>query len=59
VVLGKKMEMYLWLSYGRFGTEWLWRPGVIVLFLVVIASLAYPALQDWREKRQMIQADGN
>lgn len=59
VVLGKKMEMYLWLSYGRFGTEWLWRPGVIALFLLVLASLAYPAFQDWREKRRMIEADGN
>jgi TctA family transporter len=50
VVLGRKMELYLWISYARYGLEWLLRPGVIVLFLLVAASLFYPFLKQWREK---------
>ncbi len=45
VVLGTKMELYLWLSYTRFGTEWLWRPGVVILFILVLASVLYPFWQ--------------
>ncbi|MFQ5850315.1 MAG: tripartite tricarboxylate transporter permease [Candidatus Binatia bacterium] len=50
VVLGSKMETYLWLSYARYGLEWLWRPGVLILFFLVIASLAYPI---WKERSVM------
>lgn len=42
VVLGAKMELYLWLSYTRFGFEWLSRPGVVILFLLVLVSVLYP-----------------
>ena len=48
VVLGTKMELYLWLSYTRFGTEWLLRPGVIILFILVFVSVLYPILQNRR-----------
>jgi TctA family transporter len=44
VVLGKKMELYLWLSYTRYGFEWLTRPMVIGLILLFIASTAYPII---------------
>lgn len=50
VVLGGKMELYLWISYARYGLDWLLRPGVIVLFLLVAASLFYPILKQRREK---------
>jgi uncharacterized membrane protein len=36
------MELYLWLSYTRYGFEWLTRPMVIVLILLLIASIVYP-----------------
>ncbi len=52
MVLGDKMENYLWLSYGRFGFEWLMRPGVMILALLLILSLLYPAFQSWREKQR-------
>jgi TctA family transporter len=48
VVLGAKMELYLWLSYTRFGLEWLWRPGVMILVLLVLVSVLYPV---WQQKR--------
>jgi TctA family transporter len=51
MVLGDKMENYLWLSYGRFGFEWLARPGVMILFALLLLSLCYPMLQD-RMNRQ-------
>jgi len=51
LVLGDKMENYLWLSYGRFGFEWLTRPGVIIIAALVVLSLCYPMLQHWRDKK--------
>lgn len=50
VVLGTKMELYLWLSYTRFGGEWLLRPGVIILFILVLASVLYPIWQNRRRQ---------
>src|SRR5688572_33311106 len=51
MVLGDKMENYLWLSYGRFGLEWLSRPGVIILAVLLVLSLCYPMLQNRREHK--------
>ncbi len=59
VVLGRKMEMYLWLSYGRFGLGWLLRPWVIVLLIIVFASLAYPSLRERLKKSSAVQAKAN
>ena len=56
MVLGDKMENYLWLSYGRFGFEWLTRPAVMILAALLVMSLCYPMVQNWREKkRQTVQ----
>ena len=56
LVLGDKMENYLWLSYGRFGFEWLTRPGVMIIAALVVLSLCYPMLQHWRDnKDQTVQ----
>jgi hypothetical protein len=40
-VLTKPTEQYLWLSISRYDMEWLLRPGVIVLGLLLIASIAW------------------
>ena len=48
VVLGTKMELYLWLSYTRYGADWLQRPGVILLFMLLLASVLYPI---WQARR--------
>jgi putative tricarboxylic transport membrane protein len=40
-VLTKPTEQYLWLSISRYGLEWLWRPGVIVLGLLLLASIVW------------------
>jgi putative tricarboxylic transport membrane protein len=40
-VLTKPTEQYLWLSISRYGAEWLLRPGVIVLGLLLIGSIIW------------------
>ena len=55
VVLGGKMELYLWLSYTRYGFEWLWRPMVIALIVLLVASIVYPIVTGRREKREKEQ----
>ncbi|HWP24385.1 MAG TPA: tripartite tricarboxylate transporter permease [Candidatus Binatia bacterium] len=50
-VLGDKMELYLWLSYTRYGFEWLTRPMVLVLAAFLIVSVAYPLVTGRHEKK--------
>jgi putative tricarboxylic transport membrane protein len=38
-VLTKPTEQYLWLSISRYDFEWLWRPGVIAMGLLLLASI--------------------
>jgi hypothetical protein len=45
------MELYLWLSYTRYGFEWLARPMVIVLILLLIASIVYPIVTGRKNRR--------
>jgi putative tricarboxylic transport membrane protein len=40
-VLTKPTEQYLWLSISRYGAEWLQRPGVIALGLLLLASILW------------------
>ena len=53
VVLGDKMELYLWLSYTRYGLEWLARPMVIALIILLLASIAYPILTGRKHRRDV------
>jgi putative tricarboxylic transport membrane protein len=50
LVLGEKMELYLWLSYTRYGFEWLTRPMVLVLIVFLIGSIVYPIITGRRQK---------
>ena len=38
-VLTKPTEQYLWLSISRYDFDWLWRPGVVVMGLLLLASI--------------------
>jgi putative tricarboxylic transport membrane protein len=44
-ILGTKMELYLWLSVARYDMEWVWRPGVILLGLLILGTYLYPVLR--------------
>jgi TctA family transporter len=54
LVLGRKMELYLWLSVARYQWEWLLRPGVMALLLLVAASFAFPLWKERWEKRKRL-----
>ena len=40
-VLTKPTEQYLWISISRYGLEWLLRPGVILMGLLLLASIIW------------------
>ncbi len=37
-VLGDILERYLFISFRTFGVSWFWRPGVIAIMILIIAS---------------------
>ncbi|MFC2060076.1 tripartite tricarboxylate transporter permease [Chloroflexota bacterium] len=41
LVLGGIIERYLFISNASYGISWLWRPGVIIIFLLTIAGVIY------------------
>jgi len=49
-VLTKPTEQYLWLSISRYDFEWLLRPGVIVMGLVLLASIFWTVRGKRRDK---------
>jgi TctA family transporter len=40
-VLTKPTEQYLWLSISRYDFDWLWRPGVIVMGLLLVGAIIW------------------
>ncbi len=50
-VLTKPTEQYLWLSISRYDFEWLLRPGVIVLGLLLLASIFWSVREKRGEKK--------
>lgn len=45
-ILGGILERYLFISIQRYGTEWMLRPVVIIMFTMAAISLLRPLLQD-------------
>ena len=50
LVLGPIAERYMWTSVQLYGAEFLLRPGVIIILLILIASVIYPMFQDQSSK---------
>jgi hypothetical protein len=48
-VLGVPFERYMFISIERYGIEWMWRPIVIVMFILSALTLMRPVLQGIRE----------
>src|SRR5688572_124694 len=40
-VLTKPTEQYLWLSISRYDFAWLWRPGVLAMGVLLLASIVW------------------
>ena len=58
VVLGSQMQNYLWLTVERYYfSEWLTRPGVIVIGLVIVATIASPIIRAYRKPGGMLHFD--
>ena len=51
-ILGPRMELYLWLAVSRYGMDWVFFPGVMVMGVVIFASLAYPIFKHYRKKKK-------
>ena len=54
-VLTKPTEQYLWLSISRYEMEWLLRPGVILLGLLLLGSIIWSVWQ--RSGREDVPAE--
>ncbi|MBI4488659.1 MAG: tripartite tricarboxylate transporter permease [Deltaproteobacteria bacterium] len=50
-VLSNPTERYLWITVVRFGTEWLLRPGVIALGMLLLGSIAWGIIVKQEEKK--------
>lgn len=57
VVLGVQVQQYLWLSVDRYGLEWMTFPSVIILFLMIVATVAYPFIRNYLANRKMMDMD--
>jgi len=51
VVLGSIAERYLFLSYSLYGLEWLTRPPVLIIALIIVLTVARPLLRDVLRRR--------
>jgi putative tricarboxylic transport membrane protein len=57
-VLTKPTEQYLWLSISRYDWEWLLRPGVIVMGLLLIACIVWVVLGKGKGKEIAAEESG-
>jgi TctA family transporter len=48
LVLGPLAENNLFLATDNYGSAWLWFPGVLFLFAVILAGTLYPIVKAWR-----------
>jgi putative tricarboxylic transport membrane protein len=57
LVLAPLAENRLFLATGNYGLSWLWRPGVLCIFAVILASLLYPFVKKgWQGRRSVPQS---
>jgi len=47
----KIAENYLYISFARYDFAWLARPVVVVLIIMAVGVILYPAVQAWRLRR--------
>ncbi len=53
LVLGPIAERHLWTSVQLYGASFLLRPGVLIIFALLVASVLYPVWQDYRHKKRL------
>ena len=52
LVLGPLAENRLFISMDNFGLAWMWRPGVLLIFAVILFGLFYPRIKKRRERKK-------
>ena len=57
LVLGQIAESNLFIASKIYGLSWLLRPGVLLLFALLIAGVVYPMWQKRKEKQKKSEAD--
>jgi len=50
LVLGPLAENRLFLSTDNYGIAWAWRPGVLIIFAVMLIGIFYPVIKERRRK---------
>ncbi len=53
LILGKIAENYLWISTAAYGGRWLLFPSVIILIVLTIFIVAYPAVRERRARTRL------
>jgi TctA family transporter len=54
LVLGPLAENRLFISIDNFGVGWIRRPGVLLIFAVILIGLAYPHLKKRRARNRLV-----
>ena len=52
LVLGPLAENRLFISMDNYGLVWMWRPGVLLIFAVIVFGLFYPRIKKRRERKK-------
>jgi putative tricarboxylic transport membrane protein len=52
LVLGPLAENRLFLSTDNYGAAWLGRPGVLIIFAIILLGIVYPIIKKKREERE-------
>lgn len=59
VVLGPQFETYLWLSYNRYGWDWLLRGGVVtilgMIFMTIVLPLLIRKIREYRSNKPLLR----
>jgi putative tricarboxylic transport membrane protein len=51
LVLGPLAENRLFLASDNYGTAWMWRPGVLIIFAISLLGIIYPIIKrKWEQK---------
>jgi TctA family transporter len=51
LVLGPLAENRLFLSTDNYGLAWIWRPGVLIIFVVILFGIFYPIISELRTRK--------
>lgn len=55
LVLGPLAENRLFLSTDNYGLAWAWRPGVLIIFAIILAGIFYPVIKERRSKIKSLE----